>query len=118
MATRPCFSSASRKSRKPCLSPILLKPRGSKYPRGGIAPTCFDGSNGGGAGGLGFAGAGGGESCFFTLESVPAAACRLMRPLTAPAATSAAPASMKLVMPARADEVWAGATGDTCSPDV
>mmetsp|Transcript_90184 Transcript_90184/g.250552 ORF Transcript_90184/g.250552 Transcript_90184/m.250552 type:complete len:252 (+) Transcript_90184:186-941(+) len=51
MATRPCLSSALRRTWKPCLSPTLVNPRGSKKPSGAIAPICSAGSKGFGGGG-------------------------------------------------------------------
>ena len=54
IATRPCLISAERSLRKPSRSPTLVKPSGSKKPRGAIAPTCLAGSNGGGGGGAAF----------------------------------------------------------------
>mmetsp|Transcript_136569 Transcript_136569/g.424306 ORF Transcript_136569/g.424306 Transcript_136569/m.424306 type:complete len:204 (-) Transcript_136569:369-980(-) len=51
MATRPCFNSAARKSRKPASSPTSQRLSGSKYPMGSSAPICSEGWKGGGGGG-------------------------------------------------------------------
>ena len=47
-ATRPCLISETRNFRKPFSSPGAVKPRGSKNPKGSLAPNCSDGWNGGG----------------------------------------------------------------------
>merc|ERR1740122_447626 len=51
IATRACFISARRNVRKPSSSPTLLKPNGSKKPKGAVTPTSSAGLNGGGGGG-------------------------------------------------------------------
>ena len=55
IATWLCFRSAARSLLKPSLLPTLVKPTGSRKPKGAMAPTCSAGLNGG-AGGASFPG--------------------------------------------------------------
>mmetsp|Transcript_38767 Transcript_38767/g.78214 ORF Transcript_38767/g.78214 Transcript_38767/m.78214 type:complete len:251 (-) Transcript_38767:18-770(-) len=85
MATRPCLSSDARSLSKPRSSPTFVNSRGSKKPRGAVAPTCSDGWKGGG---------GGGTASSAATVAAAARATRRGRPARsaarAPAATTAA----------------------------
>merc|ERR1719240_29221 len=102
IATRPCFNSAARRLLKPSLSPTFEKPNGSKYPRGGVAPSSFAGLKGGGGGGSSFLAAFSAPSAVLAAFPAPSAASAILRRLLAATTATAPPPAQTSVLACKA----------------